>query len=291
MSKVLQVKITVAADVLCVDQRRYPGPGALHHGTDIIEMCCLDPWAALGALDRPYSIINKDDTGFKESAWARSCSRGFFNGIAWATWQVLVKDGQGPGSQIRSVQAFAGEPSWGWLCRGSCYTSWSWTVCGCCAHTVERRFLDCAAKPSVEAVLPTLRQQWECGEVNGSWFLCAFLQRYFGALNFCTKLFTRRAPVGFRDHHWGDWLCRNIQRLPQWHVAWQCEESGHKNPHILSQNEHGSICQTSRLAFQVHPLWLRWHLHARDHLTRHFNQLWVSTGAMCMMRQSSVQVV
>lgn len=33
-----------------------------------------------------------------------------------------------------------------------------------------------------------------------------------------------------------------------------------------------------------------WHLHARDHLTRHFNQLWVSTGAMCMMRQSSVQV-
>ncbi|CAK9115856.1 unnamed protein product [Durusdinium trenchii] len=33
-----------------------------------------------------------------------------------------------------------------------------------------------------------------------------------------------------------------------------------------------------------------WHLHARDHLTRHFNQLWVSNGAMCMMRQSSIQV-
>eukprot|EP00434_Breviolum_minutum_P007424 symbB.v1.2.006549.t2/scaffold391.1/size216359/4 len=33
-----------------------------------------------------------------------------------------------------------------------------------------------------------------------------------------------------------------------------------------------------------------WHLHARDHLTRHFNQLWVGDGAMCMMRQNSVQV-
>ena len=68
MFEVLQVKIMVAADVLCVDQRWYwtismlPGPGALHHGADIIEMCCLDLGAALppqllGALDRPYSII------------------------------------------------------------------------------------------------------------------------------------------------------------------------------------------------------------------------------------------
>lgn len=33
-----------------------------------------------------------------------------------------------------------------------------------------------------------------------------------------------------------------------------------------------------------------WHLHARDHLTRHFNGLWVGSGAMCMMRQCEVQV-
>eukprot|EP00931_Biecheleriopsis_adriatica_P004415 TRINITY_DN106091_c0_g1_i1.p1 TRINITY_DN106091_c0_g1~~TRINITY_DN106091_c0_g1_i1.p1 ORF type:complete len:768 (-),score=158.80 TRINITY_DN106091_c0_g1_i1:62-2365(-) len=28
-----------------------------------------------------------------------------------------------------------------------------------------------------------------------------------------------------------------------------------------------------------------WHLHARDHLTRHFNQIWVGQGAMCIMQQ------